>query len=221
MKTMFNNLKIEGNCLNMIKSIVPVIYLLLLSSKFTLQYLLCDGLDSLCLFPLQLRGSWPKEGAGVTLQEKDGCLPDCNAVFCFVLLLLHSWSEVWKCRYICRCSAAGVPEHVVQQFCSLNLAQKLLSHGPSNIWPHRHVAAQCGLSPKRLICCSSIINSSAPSKLLHHPQCCNHIIYNEGWSSVLGKDPHFQVCTSLNILLQPLGVLQYFLHTYNYLPVMV
>lgn len=72
MKTMFNNLKIEDNCLNLVKSIVPVIYVSLLSSKFTLQYLLCDRLDSLCIFPLQLRGSWPKEGAGVTLRERGG-----------------------------------------------------------------------------------------------------------------------------------------------------
>ncbi|XP_040479652.1 LOW QUALITY PROTEIN: 40S ribosomal protein S12-like [Ursus maritimus] len=46
-------------------------------SKITLQYLLYDGLNSRSTSPSQqVRGTLLKEGAGVTLQEKDGSLPD-------------------------------------------------------------------------------------------------------------------------------------------------
>lgn len=50
MKNTFSNLKIEKNCLNLRKDIVPVVNALPLGSRFTLQYLLCDGLDSDALF---------------------------------------------------------------------------------------------------------------------------------------------------------------------------
>lgn len=100
MKMTFSNLKIDKNCLHPIKGIVPVINLSPLSCKFTLQYLLCDRLDSLLTFPLQqVPGTWPKEGARATLPKKDGLssLLQC-IVFCYF----------WSCCTVGqRCECVG------------------------------------------------------------------------------------------------------------------
>lgn len=80
MKITFSNLEIEENFLNLIKWPVPVVDFLPLSSEFPLQYLLCDGLDSLSIFPLQqVHGTLLNRVLEQRCQRKMASPPGSNA----------------------------------------------------------------------------------------------------------------------------------------------
>lgn len=79
-KSLSKNYLVQNSCLTQSHDLIN---LLLLSSKFTLQYLLCDnGQNSLSISPLQLTQcqAFSLEGAVVTLQEEETSDSSCGTI---------------------------------------------------------------------------------------------------------------------------------------------